>query len=79
VYLFLARKDTREYLICLLLQVEMLNYEETGCYKRIGLTKVPPYIKTDHEIVQKLTTEEATSVPFGNWHAGEGKHTIHLV
>lgn len=78
VYLLPARMDAKNYLICLLLQLERKGNKETGYYKRIGLTKVPHYIKSGQITVLKTTGEEAT-VPYGEWDARAQKHTVYIV
>jgi hypothetical protein len=76
LYCVPALKDSGEYLICLLLQLERKNGEETGFYKRVGLTKVPPYNQTGQDEVMKPSRDE---VPYGPWNARTKKHTVCIV
>jgi hypothetical protein len=48
---------------------------ETGRYKRVGLTKIPPY-ETGQERLLALHDE---NIPHADWHAGDKKHTVEIV
>jgi hypothetical protein len=76
VYCMPARKDSDNYLVCLLLQLEITD-TETGKYRRIGLTKISPYERGQSE-VRELSGDE-TNIPYGNWNASTEKHTVCLI
>lgn len=78
VYCLPARKDSAGYLMCLLLQLERKDGVETGHFKRIGLTKIPPY-DGGQEKVLALSAEDDEAIPHGNWHAQDRKHVIEIV
>jgi hypothetical protein len=63
VYCMPARKDNDNYLVCLLLQLERAH-TETGRYKRIGLTKLSPYERTQSEVLQRSGDEG--NIPYGS-------------
>ena len=76
VYCMPAREDT-DYLICLLLQLEMKDNMKTGNFRRIGVTKVPLYTGGKKRVLELWGDEAA--VPCGNWDAEAGKHTVRIV
>ena len=43
LYCVPAMKDSKKYLICLLLQLERKDGRDTGSFRRVGITKIPPY------------------------------------
>jgi len=67
------RKDSRKHLICLLLQ---LLDEETGTFRRIGLTKISGYARGQADI-RAFSGDEA-SMPC-SWDAETGVHTIRII
>ena len=77
VYCMPARKNSAGYLICLLLQMEIQDGKETGNFRRIGTTKVPPY-ESGQKLVLELSGEEA-SVPHSLWVAKQKRHIFRVV
>jgi hypothetical protein len=77
VYCMPARKNSAGYLICLLLQMEIQDGKETGNFRRIGMTKVPPY-ESGQKLVLELSGEEA-SVPHSLWVAKQKRHIFRVV
>jgi len=76
LYCMPAREDA-DYLICLLLQLEMKGNMETGKFRRIGVTKIPLYTGGKERVLELWGDEAA--VPHGNWDAEAKKHTICIV
>jgi hypothetical protein len=77
VYCMPARKDSAGYLICLMLQMEIRDGKETGNFRRIGVTKVPPY-ESGQKLVLELSGEEAT-IPHSLWVAKQKRHIFRVV
>jgi len=77
VYCMPARKDSAGYLICLLLQLEKKDKRETGSFRRVGVTKVPPY-ESGQKMVLEISGDEAT-VPHSKWDARRKKNIFRVV
>jgi len=67
-------RNNPKYLICLLLQ---LVDQESGMFKRIGLTKISPYFSDQRKVFEKLGDEK--ELPCRRWDEKTEKHTICVI
>jgi hypothetical protein len=71
------RKDHPKYLICLLLQ---LFDKESGTFKRIGLTRVSPYLEGQEQVLEPSGDEKTVPCRKYNKDVGEaGEHIICVI
>jgi hypothetical protein len=68
VYCLPARIDSKKYLVCLLLQLDKKDNAWTKNYRRIGITKIPPYAseKTGQKRLLGMSGDQ-NNVPFPSW------------
>lgn len=79
IYCLPVRTDSGKYLICLLLQ---LLRDGSGKFRRVGLTKVPPYISGGHQSSEEIVLsrpEHGDELADCPWDAESGGHTICIV
>ncbi|KAG9231789.1 heterokaryon incompatibility protein-domain-containing protein [Amylocarpus encephaloides] len=77
VYCLPVRTNSGNYLICLLLQ---LLRDGSGSFKRIGITKIPPYIEEGRiTVLQTPILEDHADIPGVDWNPVVRKHTIRIV